>query len=65
MGLDVSKFVLRSVFTLLKKISPNICSKSRLKSANNPLPVDVGRSKTVAKVFLRDARQPEVRIFPF
>ena len=44
--LDTTKFVLRSVFTLKETICPKICSKSRLKSAKSPLPVDVRRSKT-------------------
>ena len=43
---DATKFVLLSVFTLKETFSPRMCSKSRLKSAKNPLPVDVRRSKT-------------------
>ena len=45
-SLDVTKLVLLSAFTLQETICPNICSKSRPKSAKNPLPVDVRRSKT-------------------
>ena len=45
--LDTTKSVLLSVFTLTETICPNICSKSRLKSAKSPLPVDVRRSKTL------------------
>ena len=44
--LGTTKFVLLSVFTLKETICPKICSKSRLKSAKNLLPVDVRRSKT-------------------
>ena len=44
--LGTTKFVLLSVFTLKETICPQICSKSRLKSAKSPLPVDVCRSKT-------------------
>ena len=43
--LDVTKFVLLSVFTLIETICPKICSKSRLKGAKKQLPVDVRRSK--------------------
>ena len=43
---DATKFVLLSVFTLKETFCPRMCSKSRLKSAKNPLPVDVPRSKT-------------------
>ena len=43
---DATKFVLLSVFTLKEKFCLRICSKSRLKSAKSPLPVDVHRSKT-------------------
>ena len=44
--LYTTKSVLLSVFTLTETICPNICSKSWLKSAKSPLPVDVRRSKT-------------------
>ena len=44
--LDANKFVLLSVFTLKERFCLRICSKSRLKSAKSPLPVDVRRSKT-------------------
>ena len=40
--LGTTKFVLLSVFTLKETICPQICSKSRLKSAKSLLPVDVG-----------------------
>ena len=46
--LGATKFVLLSVFTLIETICPQICSKSRLKSAKSLLPVDVRRSKNVA-----------------
>ena len=44
--LNATKFVLLSVFTLKGTFCPRICSKSRLKSAKSPYPVDVRRSKT-------------------
>ena len=44
--LDATKFVLLSVFTLIETICPRNCSKSRLRSAKSPLPVDVRRSTT-------------------
>ena len=44
--LDATKFVLLSVFILKETICPRICSKSRPKSAKNPLAVDVRRLKT-------------------
>ena len=44
--LDVTKFILLSVFTLIEAICPKICSKSRLKGAKKKkLPIDVRRSK--------------------
>ena len=42
---DAAKFVLLSVFTLKETFCPRTCSKSRLRSAKNPLPFDVRRSK--------------------
>ena len=52
--LGTTKFVLLSVFTLKETICSQICSKSRLKSAKSPLPVDVRRSKTsLLKVLLK------------
>ena len=45
-SLDATIFVLPSVLILIETICPKICSKSRLKSAKRPLPVDVRRSKT-------------------
>ena len=45
-SLDAATFVLLSVLTLIETICPKICSKSRLKSAKSPLPVDPRRSKT-------------------
>ena len=44
--LDATKFAWLNVFTLIKTICPKVCSKSWLKSAKSPLPVDVRRSKT-------------------
>ena len=44
--LNATKFVLLSVFTLKGTFCSRICSKSRLKSAKSPHPVDVRRSKT-------------------
>jgi len=44
--LNATIFVWLSVFTLIETICPQICSKSPLKSAKSPLPVDVRRSKT-------------------
>ena len=46
MSLDATVFVLLSVLILIETICPKICSKSRLKSARRPLPVEVRRSKT-------------------
>ena len=41
-------------FTLKETIFPRICSKSRLKSAKSPLPVNVRRSETsLVKVLLK------------
>ena len=45
-SLDATIFVLPSVLILTETICPKICSKSRLKSAKSPFPVDVRRSKT-------------------
>ena len=39
-------FILPSVLILIETICPKICSKSRLKCAKSPFPVDVRRSKT-------------------
>ena len=44
--LHATKSVLLSVFTLIETICPIICSKSRPRSANSQLPVDVRRSNT-------------------
>ena len=44
--LDATNYVLLSVFTLIETICPNVFSKSQLKCAKSPLPVDVRRSKT-------------------
>ena len=49
--LGTTKFVLLSVFTLKETICPKICSKSRLKSAQSPLSVDVRRSKTENRIY--------------
>ena len=43
--LVASKFVLLRVFSLIETICPKICSKSSLKSAKSPLPVDARPSK--------------------
>ena len=43
--LVASKFVLLRVFSLKETICPKICSKSSLKSAKSPLPVDARPSK--------------------
>ena len=45
-SLCATVFVLPSVLILIETICPKICSKSRLKSAKRPFPVDVRRSKT-------------------
>ena len=45
-SLDATVFVLSSGLILVATICPKICSKSRLKSAKSPFPVDVLRSKT-------------------
>ena len=45
-SLDATVFILPSVLILTETICPKICSKSRLKSAKLPFPVDVRRSKT-------------------
>ena len=46
--------MLLSVWTLKETICPKFCSKSRLKSAKGPPPVDVRRSKTsLLKVLLK------------
>ena len=45
-SLDATVFILPSVLILTETICPKICSKSRLKSAKRPFPVDVHRSKT-------------------
>ena len=44
--LNVTKFVLLSVVTLLETIWPEVCSKSRLKSAKSPLPLKLPNEKT-------------------
>ena len=44
--LHATVFVLPSVLILIETICPKICSKSRLKCAKSPFPVDVRRSKT-------------------
>ena len=46
MSLDATVFVLLSVLILIETICPKMWSKLRLKSAKNPIPVDVRRSKT-------------------
>ena len=45
-SLDATVFLLPSVLILIETICPKICSKSWLKSAKRPLPVDVRHSKT-------------------
>ena len=45
-SLDATVFILPSVLILIETICPKMCSKSRLKSAKRPLPLDVRRSKT-------------------
>ena len=49
--LGTTKFVLLSVFTLKETICLKICSKSRLKSAQSSLSVDVRRSKTENRIY--------------
>ena len=44
-SLDAIKFVLLSVFTLIEKICPRICSNLPPKSAKSPLAVDLCHSK--------------------
>ena len=44
-SLGATTFVLLRVFTLKKTICPKICSKTKLKCAKIPLPLDVRRSK--------------------
>ena len=66
--LDATKFVFLSVFTLKERFFPRICSKSRLKSAKSPLPVDVRRSKTsLLKTphFFKRAREENARTRDF
>ena len=43
---DASNFVLVSVYSFIKTIRPELWAKSQPKNENNPLPVDVRRSKT-------------------
>ena len=45
MFLECTKFVVLSVSTLIKMICMKIWTKSLLKNAKSPLPVDVRRSK--------------------
>ena len=45
-SLDVTVFVLPIGLILVETICPKMCSKSRLKCAKSPFPVDVRRSKT-------------------
>ena len=45
-SLDATVFILPSVLILKETICPKICSKSRLKCAKSPFPVDVRGSKT-------------------
>ena len=45
-SLYATLFILPSVLILIETICPKICSKSRLKCAKRPFPVDVRRSKT-------------------
>jgi len=45
-GLDATIFLLPSVLIVIETICPKICSKTGLKSAKSPFPVDVRRSKT-------------------
>ena len=44
--LDANKFVLLSVFSLIKTINPRVSTKPLPNDAKSPLPVDVRRSKT-------------------
>ena len=45
-SLDATVFVLPIGLILVETICPKMCSKSRLKCAKSPFPVDVRRSKT-------------------
>ena len=45
-SLYATLFILPSVLILIETICPKICSKSRLKCAKRPFPVDVRLSKT-------------------
>ena len=65
-SLDATVFILPSVLILIETICPKICSKSRLKSAKRPLPVDVRRSKTsLLKLPILLPRQRDVATSPF
>ena len=62
--LDATKFVWLSVFTLIETTCPKICSKSQLKCAKSPLPVDVRRSKTsLLKLFNNELSKAYFMIF--
>ena len=45
--LDANKFVLLSVFSLIKTIYTRVSTKPLLTDVKSPLPVDVRRSKTL------------------
>ena len=55
-SLDATKCVLLSVFTHIETIWPKICSKSGLKRAKRPLPVDVRGSKTLLHKLLNEKK---------
>ena len=58
-SLDATVFILPSVLILTETICPKICSKSRLKSAKRPFPVDVRRSKTSLLKLPSTLNQPD------
>ena len=60
--LDATKFVWLSVCTLIETICPKFFSKSRLKSAKSPLPVDVRNSKTWLLELRRNVHRPQLHI---
>ena len=60
-SLYATVFVLPSVLILKETIWPNICSKSRLKCAKSPFPVEVHRSKTSLLKLPNSSLQKDLR----